>query len=76
MPEGFAHNVQSLRVVDRLEKDGEGLNLTWESPRRYWATSCPMAAAEIPAAAAALLQNSSRSMGLVIAAADSTAARR
>lgn len=27
---GFRHNVQSLRVVDRLEKDGEGLNLTWE----------------------------------------------
>ena len=33
MPEGFAHNVQSLRVVDRLEKDGEGLNLTWEVRR-------------------------------------------
>ena len=27
---GFADSVQSLRVVDRLEKDGEGLNLTWE----------------------------------------------
>lgn len=27
---GFAHNVQSLRVVERLEKDGRGLNLTWE----------------------------------------------
>ena len=27
---GFAHNVQSLRVVERLEKDGLGLNLTWE----------------------------------------------
>ena len=25
MPGGFAHNQQSLRVVDRLEKDGEGL---------------------------------------------------
>ncbi len=30
MEEGFAHNVQSLRVVERLEKDGKGLNLTWE----------------------------------------------
>ena len=30
MPGGFAHNEQSLRVVDRLEKDGDGLNLTWE----------------------------------------------
>ena len=30
MPEGFAHYQQSLRVVDRLEKNGQGLNLTWE----------------------------------------------
>ena len=30
MPGGFAHYQQSLRVVDRLEKNGEGLNLTWE----------------------------------------------
>ena len=30
MPGGFAHYQQSLRVVDRLEKDGAGLNLTWE----------------------------------------------
>ncbi len=30
MPGGFAHFRQSLRVVDRLEKNGEGLNLTWE----------------------------------------------
>lgn len=29
-PDGFKHNEQSLRVVDRLEKDGEGLNLTYE----------------------------------------------
>ena len=27
---GFRHNEQSLRVVDVLEKDGQGLNLTWE----------------------------------------------
>jgi dGTPase len=26
----FRHNEQSLRVVDHLENDGEGLNLTWE----------------------------------------------
>jgi len=30
MPGGFKHNEQSLRTVDVLEKDGEGLNLTWE----------------------------------------------
>jgi dGTPase len=30
VPGGFAHNQQSLRVVDCLEKGGEGLNLTWE----------------------------------------------
>lgn len=29
-PEGFRHNEQSLRVVEILEKDGNGLNLTWE----------------------------------------------
>ena len=29
-PEGFRHYMQSLRVVDKLEKEGEGLNLTWE----------------------------------------------
>ena len=33
MPDGFEHNVQSLRVVDLLEKDGEGLNLTYEVRR-------------------------------------------
>jgi dGTPase len=27
---GFHHNEQSLRIVDLLEKDGQGLNLTWE----------------------------------------------
>ncbi len=29
-PQGFRHNEQSLRVVDVLEKDGKGLNLTFE----------------------------------------------
>ena len=29
-PSGFRHNHQSLRIVDRLEKEGKGLNLTWE----------------------------------------------
>ena len=28
--EGFRHNEQSVRIVERLEKDGRGLNLTWE----------------------------------------------
>jgi len=28
--QGFRHNEQSLRVVDLLEKNGYGLNLTWE----------------------------------------------
>jgi dGTPase len=27
---GFRHNEQSLRVVDLLESEGQGLNLTWE----------------------------------------------
>ncbi len=29
-PGGFQHNAQSLREVDRLEKNGRGLNLSWE----------------------------------------------
>jgi dGTPase len=29
-PKGFKHNEQSLHVVDFLENDGKGLNLTWE----------------------------------------------
>ncbi|MBM3148425.1 MAG: deoxyguanosinetriphosphate triphosphohydrolase [Chloroflexi bacterium] len=29
-PDGFRHNEQSLRIIDLLEKDGQGLNLTWE----------------------------------------------
>jgi dGTPase len=30
MPGGFNHYEQSLRIVDLLEHDGRGLNLTWE----------------------------------------------
>ena len=30
LPNGFAHNLQSKRVVEILEKDGKGLNLTAE----------------------------------------------
>ncbi|MCR5666852.1 MAG: deoxyguanosinetriphosphate triphosphohydrolase [Eubacterium sp.] len=29
-PMGFHHNEQSVRIVEVLEKDGRGLNLTWE----------------------------------------------
>lgn len=28
--DGFKHNVQSIRVVELLENEGKGLNLTWE----------------------------------------------
>jgi dGTPase len=30
VPGGFEHYEQSLRIVDVLERDGHGLNLTWE----------------------------------------------
>jgi dGTPase len=30
MPGGFNHYEQSLRIIDLLENDGRGLNLTWE----------------------------------------------
>jgi dGTPase len=33
LPGGFHHNLQSLRVVDRLENAGDGLNLTYEVRR-------------------------------------------
>ena len=29
-PRGFRHNEQSLRIIDILENNGKGLNLTWE----------------------------------------------
>lgn len=29
-PKGFRHNQQSVRVVEYIEKNGRGLNLTWE----------------------------------------------
>lgn len=29
-PHGFVHSAQSVRVVEFLEQDGNGLNLTWE----------------------------------------------
>lgn len=28
--DGYRHNEQSVRIVERLEKEGQGLNLTWE----------------------------------------------
>lgn len=28
--DGYRHNEQSVRIVEKLEKDGQGLNLTWE----------------------------------------------
>lgn len=31
LPGGFRHNYQSLRVLEVLEKNGRGLNLTWET---------------------------------------------
>ena len=34
-PLGFRHNEQSVRVVERLEKHGRGLNLTWEVRRNF-----------------------------------------
>lgn len=30
LPDAYHHNIQSLRVIDALEYEGKGLNLTWE----------------------------------------------
>ncbi len=35
MPDGFHHVKQSLRVVEELERDGAGLNLTQRGARRH-----------------------------------------
>ena len=35
MPDGFHHVKQSLRVVEKLERDGQGLNLTRRGARRH-----------------------------------------
>ncbi len=40
-PGGFQHNLQSLRIVELLEKNGQGLNLTWEVRRGIVAHSKP-----------------------------------
>ena len=47
-PTGFRHSEQSLRIVDKLEKDGRGLNLTWEvrDGIRNHGTSCHPATLE------------------------------
>ena len=44
-PLGFDHNEQSVRVVERLENDGRGLNLTWEvrDAIRCHSSGCPAA---------------------------------
>lgn len=44
MPEGFSHNIQSVRVVDVLEEEGDGLNLTWEVRNGILCHSGPMRA--------------------------------
>ena len=30
LPHGFEHNLESVRIVEKLENNGRGLNLTWE----------------------------------------------
>ena len=30
LPDGFKHSRQSLNIVERIEREGRGLNLTWE----------------------------------------------
>ena len=44
LPGGFRHYEQSLRVVDRLENDGDGLNLTYEVRRGILCHSGPQQA--------------------------------
>lgn len=42
--DGFAHYIQSIRIVEVLEKKGKGLNLTWETRNgivNHRTTGCP-----------------------------------
>ena len=55
-PYGFKHNEQSVRTVELLEKDGDGLNLTWEvrdGMRNHQTSSMP---ATLGSAAAGILK--------------------
>ena len=47
-PGGFEHNYHSVRVVDHLENEGKGLNLTWEVRNGIACHSdrCPAAATQ------------------------------
>lgn len=40
--DGFTHYEQSVRVVEKLEKNGKGLNLTWEVRMGYEITVQPV----------------------------------
>lgn len=44
LPNGFRHYEQSVRVVDRLEKDGRGLNLTYEVKNGILCHTCGLEA--------------------------------
>jgi len=40
-PDGFQHAAQSVRIIEQLEKNGNGLNLTWEVREGIGAHSKP-----------------------------------
>ena len=44
VPQGFRHYEQSVRVVDKLEKEGRGLNLTYEVRNGILCHTCGMEA--------------------------------
>lgn len=54
-PRGFKHNRQSLRIVDFLENNGKGLDLTWEvrngilTHSKGYGDILPQESAELPA---------------------------
>lgn len=43
----FKHNEQSVRIVERLEKEGAGLNLTWEVRDGIWNHEMELTAATL-----------------------------
>src|SRR5260370_17634819 len=49
LPDGFRHNQQSVRIVERIEKNGKGLNLTREVRDGILKPSAPTEAGPPPA---------------------------
>ena len=74
-PCGFKHNEQSVRVVEVLEKHGEGLNLTWEVRNGILCHTKGPAAATLEGVLLCAFSNARRSFAMVARSWSETARR-